>query len=585
MDLDDEFGEFLDDPEEGFEETPVVSATGGDSQEGIGVVVARDRLSIGLDPRDTSITSYVTCDNRGEVRLGKYLVIDYPDGEQLLARIATLEYVQEYTVDDATEIHARRNMGEDVDEVDYKFLASLEPIAVLYEREGLRRRVPDRIPKPNAAVRLARDKRLVKTGLKIPGEGVFLGHLSVGGELVRTYSPPYTVDYRLINSDERGDPLIFRHVLISGGTGSGKSFLAKNVLRQFLSPNNRYRVEEDGEIVQRRPSMIIFDPQDEYSQLCEDNPGVPEDVRARWDEEDVAYGGYEDTLTFAADVDGRRYNPRARASVVDFSIPFELVRWNKWLIAGGGINDLQYNALDILLKRYFRNAEDPTYRDFIRFIRQPELKEEYEETGRIAGATYDALKRRVDVGYFRRVFDQPAPPITEMIPRLVRPGGVSVVPTSHLNSSRAEELVVLAVSSLLVDNKLGTDVKPEIKHTPILMVMDEAHKYLANAESEQGRRVIGKFAEAAKQGRKERLGLVLITQDPQDIADPVFKQVNTKLVLNLGDERAIKKLSIPSYLAKRVPYQERGEMIVYSPDNSEPVELAGLRYCVVKHGR
>ena len=33
-------------------------------------------------------------------------------------------------------------------------------------------------------------------------------------------------------------------------------------------------------------------------------------------------------------------------------------------------------------------------------------------------------------------------------------------------------------------------------------------------------------------GRKEALGLFLITQDPQDIDDTVIKQINTKLILN-----------------------------------------------------
>lgn len=576
MDIEKEFGEFL----EGFEENPAPLR-----QEGIGVVVANKQLCIGLDPRDTRIIAYITCENRSEVRLGKYLIIDYPDGEQLLSRITSLEYAQQYLVDDATEIYARRTMGQEADENDYKFLASLEPIAVLYDREGLRRRMPDRIPVPNAVVKPAQDKNVVKTGLKIPRDGVFLGHLSVGGELVRTYSDPPTVDYRLINSDRWQDPLVFRHMLISGGTGSGKSFLSKNVLRQFLSTDVRYRIEENGEIVQRRPCLIVFDPQDEYSQLYEDNPGIPEDKRGRWDDEGIEYGGYEDTVTFAARVEGTRYNPRAHASVVEFSIPFELVRTNKWLIAGWDMNEAQFNALDILLDRYFREADPPRYKDFLKYIDNPALKEEYENNGRIPGATYDAMKRRVRLKDFRRVFDQPAPSILDLIPRLVRPGGVSVIPSSHLNSSRAEEIIVLAISSLLVDNKLGTNVVSEIKHTPIILAMDEAHRFLARAETEQGRRVIGKFAEAAKQGRKERLGLVLITQDPHDIAEAVFKQVNTKLVLNLGDEGAIRSLNIPSYLTKRVPYLERGQLVVYSPDNSEPVELVGLHFCVVRHGR
>jgi DNA helicase HerA-like ATPase len=77
----------------------------------------------------------------------------------------------------------------------------------------------------------------------------------------------------------------------------------------------------------------------------------------------------------------------------------------------------------------------------------------------------------------------------------------------------------------------------------------------------------------------------LITQDPQDIAEPVFKQINTKVVLNLGDEDAISAVNIPPSLERKVPYMEKGQMVVYAPDNSEPVELVGLSTCLTRHGR
>jgi DNA helicase HerA-like ATPase len=55
-------------------------------------------------------------------------------------------------------------------------------------------------------------------------------------------------------------------------------------------------------------------------------------------------------------------------------------------------------------------------------------------------------------------------------------------------------------------------------------------------------------------------------------------------VLNLGDEDAISAVNIPAHLEDKVPYMETGQMVVYSPDNSEPVELVGLPTCVTRHG-
>ncbi len=558
---------------------------------GIGTLSAAEGLRIGEEEDETHLQAYVTADNREEVRVGKYLLVPYPDGEKLFARVAALEYRQEYRVDDATEIHSKRAMRrDDIEETDYKLMADLEPVAILYEDgEGpdgeLKRRMTDRVPKPKSVVREASDKTEIKTGLKMPEEGVFLGHLSVGGEKVRTAAEPPTIDYRLKDDYADGDPLVFRHTLVAGGTGSGKTHGAKNVLRQFLADERRYEMEDGAE---RRAAVVQFDPQDEYAQMHDDNPDVTREDERAWEAENVAHGGHDDTVAFVPKVGDTTYAAdHHRAEQVEFTIPFSMVRSRPWLVAGASLNDNQYNALTMLIKRFFDQFGDAgTYREFVDYIDDPALREELDESGRVHEATYDAVKRRVIGSAFTDVFDRDARPITDQIKSFVKPGQLTVVPTYHVNDSRATEVVVLALASLLVDEKLSNSPRYDrVKETPLVVGMDEAHNFLTDADSVQARKVIGKFTEAAKQGRKERLGLFLITQDPQDIHEAVFKQINTTVVLNLGDEDAIKSVNIPSKLEGKVPYMEKGQMVVYSPDNSEPVEIIGLSKCVTKHGR
>ncbi|UPW00982.1 ATP-binding protein [Halorussus gelatinilyticus] len=558
---------------------------------GIGTLSAAEGLRIGEDEDETHVQAYVTADNREDVRVGKYLLVPYPDGEKLFARVAALEYRQEYRVDDATEIHSKRAMRrDDIEETDYKLMADLEPVAVLYEDgEGpdveLKRRMTDRVPKPKSVVREASDKPEIKTGLKMPEDGVFLGHLSVGGEKVRTAAEPPTIDYRLKDDYADGDPLVFRHTLVAGGTGSGKTHGAKNVLRQFLADERRYEMEDGAE---RRAAVVQFDPQDEYAQMHDDNPDVTREDERKWEAENVAHGGHDDTVAFVPKVGNSSYAAdHHRAEQVEFTIPFSMVRDRPWLVAGASLNDNQYNALTLLIRRFFDQFGDAgTYREFVDYIDDPALREELDESGRVHEATYDAVKRRVIGSAFADVFDQDARPITDQIRSFVKPGQLTVVPTYHVNDSRATEVVVLALASLLVDEKLSNAPRYDrVKETPLVVGMDEAHNFLTDADSVQARKVIGKFTEAAKQGRKERLGLFLITQDPQDIHEAVFKQINTTVVLNLGDEDAIKSVNIPSKLEGKVPYMEKGQMVVYSPDNSEPVEIIGLSKCVTKHGR
>jgi len=566
-----------------FESTPVEPS--GDDV-GIGALCVSQGLRIAEDGDDTTLQAYITRGNRSSIRIGSYLLAPYPDGETLFCRITGLEYAQQYHADDATEIHARRAMRSDgIDESDYKFVATLEPVAVLYDDDGeLKRRMTDRVPKPQTVIRQADDTEAIKTGLKMPEDGVFLGHLSVGGEKVRTAASPPTIDYRLKDDYEAGDPLVFRHTLIAGGTGSGKTHGAKNILRQYLADERTYPMA-DGRTVQ--PAVVQFDPQDEYAQMHDDNPDLDSDFARRLEREGIAYGGHDETTAFVPKVGSASYAAgHHRAKQVEFTIPFSMVHDNPWLVAGSGLNDNQYGALVSVLLPRFRNqyGEDGTYEEFTTFLDDPALREELDESGRVHEATFDAVRRRV-LG-FGHVFDQDARPITELVHEFVRPGGLTVVPTYHINDTRATETIVLAVSSLLIDQKLSNDpTYDRIKETPLVLGMDEAHNFLTDADSVQAGKVINKFTEAAKQGRKERLGLFLITQDPQDIHDAVFKQINTTIVLNLGDEDAIKSVNIPSNLESKVPYMEKGQMVVYSPDNSEPVELIGLPTCLTRHGR
>jgi DNA helicase HerA-like ATPase len=570
--------------EESFERYPAEPAG---TDDGLGTLSVSQGLRVSEDGDETALRAFVTTGNRESVRLGSYLLVPYPDGESLFCRITALEYAQEFQSDDATEIHARRQMRrEGFEERDYKFMAELDPVAVVYEEGGdLKRRMTDRVPKPGALVREAADEEKIKTGLKIPGDGVFLGHLSVGGEKVRTGATPPTIDYRVKDNYGDGDPLVFRHTLVAGGTGSGKTHASKNVLRQYLDADRTYPMDDGRDV---SPAVVQFDPQDEYAQMHDDNPEMDDAFARKLDREGVVHGGHDDTVALVPVEEGVSYDgENHRAEQVRFTIPFSIVDEYDmpWLVAGSGLNDNQYPALLTLLRRFFRDfGSSGTYQEFLTFLDDPGLKEELDESGRVHEATFDAVKRRVR-GIPSGIFDQDARPITELDHELVRPGGLTVVPTYHLSTSRAKEMFVLALSSLLVDDKLSNSpTSQRIKETPLVLGMDEAHNFLSEADTVQARKVVQKFTEAAKQGRKERLGLFLITQDPQDVADPVFKQVNTKVVLNLGDEDAISSVNIPTNLAEKVPYMEKGQMVVYSPDNSEPVELIGLSKCVTRHG-
>jgi len=188
-------------PFETFEEyDPGISRTAPALVEAFGIVTTGIE-PLEITPSGATITGYISSARRSEIRLGTYVVVPYEDGEKLFARVGKLQYRQEFAVDDATEIHSRRMLNSranPVNEADYKFLACLDPLCILYRKKAegsLTRRMADRIPRPNTPLLPVTDRLEVQTGLNIPEKGIFLGHLSVGGELVKTHSEPETVAY------------------------------------------------------------------------------------------------------------------------------------------------------------------------------------------------------------------------------------------------------------------------------------------------------------------------------------------------------------------------------------------------------
>lgn len=544
-----------------------------------------------ITPTGAVITGYIKSARRNEIRLGTYVFVPYEDGEKLFAKVGKLQYRQEFVTDDATEIHSMRTLSalaNPINEADYKFLACLDPLCILYLKTGgiLSRRMVDRIPRPNTPILPVTDRFEVQIGLNIPEEGIFLGHLSVGGELLKTHSEPETVAYYLRNDYSMGDPLIFRHMLICGSTGTGKTFLSKNILRQFMDENNRYKLRNssDQSINSPNPCLIIMDPQDEYSQLFENNEKLTEEDKFRFESEKIAYGGVKHTKTFVAKVLGQKYpGDKSRAQQSEFTIPFSFVKENHWLIAAAEMTELQYIGLGVLLEDFFKSRVHGTYLDFINHISNEGTRSNYIDNGKIHESSYDGIVRKVKSSSFSKVFDQDSLPITDILGKIFKPGQISVFPTEYISDTRIRDLIVLTIMSLIVDNKLNTTGEKAIKETPIILALDEAHRYLSKAKGEHSRLIISRFADAARQGRKEGLGLFLITQDPQDIDDTVFKQINTKLILNLNNDAAITSLKVPKEYERRIPYLKKGQMIVHSPDNSDIVEIIGLSNCVVRH--
>jgi len=126
------------------------------------------------------------------------------------------------------------------------------------------------------------------------------------------------------------------------------------------------------------------------------------------------------------------------------------------------------------------------------------------------------------------------------------PGGgkpISIIDVSGVPSD-ITSTVVAVLSRLVFDFAIwGRDEKTR----PILLVCEEAHRYVPNEKNADGSSVGRILGRIAKEGRKYGISLGLITQRPSDLAEGVLSQCGTIISMRLNNDRdqAFVKAAMP----------------------------------------
>jgi DNA helicase HerA-like ATPase len=589
------------DPQTTVPERSVPSSTSTSAVDELGHILASEEIHVSR--RDNHITAFIRTEAREKIRLGDYVQIPYPDaGTELFAVTDGLRYEPYTDLDDKSDAHNQISSHAELDESEYVQLAELEPLAILKHvgTDDIESGIVNRIPKPNASTTLARDEDCLRTGLNIPHTGIFTGWLSVGGEAMTVAGDnfPYYLYNPGIDPDsgeiEDGEPAVFRHTLVAGSTGKGKTHFTKNILRQFVS-NKRYPVRhhDTGERQQRRLNLVIFDPENEYWEMREDNRVVANDdaIQRTLRKHGITHGGVDDLEVFIPQIQGT--NAPSTMQSRELTIPFELVRGRPEMLMPYQPTPVTRGAIEDCISAYFscfegggyaaRGVPRPTYTDFLSFLtEQSDEHSRLRKENDIGGGTWSAVNRRVDRGTFRAVFDHGTDRLPDISSDVFREGQVTVIPTSHLNGGK-DSLTVLSILSYIIENKIHDyQVDSAVRDTPLLVAVDEAHNYFGNPETLREEYILDQARSAAKQGRKYKLGLFLITQNPDDIDDNVIKQINTNIFLGLKQDVVDDVASIPGEFKAALPNFQKGQAVIKAPD-VEAVEVVGLPYCLTKH--
>jgi len=118
--------------------------------------------------------------------------------------------------------------------------------------------------------------------------------------------------------------------------------------------------------------------------------------------------------------------------------------------------------------------------------------------------------------------------------------------------------------------RLRCEANPEEKinnNVPLLLVYEEAHKYVPNSDLVKYRASKQSIERIAKEGRKYGVSLLLASQRPSEISETIFSQCNNFLALRLtnpNDQNYVKRL-LPDTLGNlidKMPSLKAGECLL-----------------------
>lgn len=152
---------------------------------------------------------------------------------------------------------------------------------------------------------------------------------------------------------------------------------------------------------------------------------------------------------------------------------------------------------------------------------------------------------------------------------------ISIIDVSAMPSD-ITSTVVSVLARLVFDYAIWARNEPQ---RPILLVCEEAHRYIPSSKTGGGQAVRKILERIAKEGRKYGVSLGLITQRPSDLAEGVLSQCGTIIAMRLNNDRdqAFVKAAMPEGargFLDSIPALRNRECIICGEGVAVPIRVA-----------
>jgi len=309
--------------------------------------------------------------------------------------------------------------------------------------------------------------------------------------------------------------LLGKHTAILGSTGAGKSGTVAAVLHSILDRGN------DANPSNWHPQIVVLDPHNEYG------TAFPSHVRLCTDENSLVLPYWLLNLqeTIGLLIGKTEFVATSQANIVKTAL----------------LSARRDAAKTASVKAEEINVDSPvpyTIERFIYHVRNstdmPPQASKQDSWNSILNKI-EVLKNDSRLAFMMKEWDGTADPLPNIVKQFIgdsdpiRIVDLSGVPNEVAGAASS------AIARTLFSVKLW-QMREEREKNPVLLVCEEAHRYVPNRGEAQYEAAQDAIRRLAKEGRKYGIGLMLVSQRPSEVEATVLSQCNSWIVLRITND-------------------------------------------------
>lgn len=309
--------------------------------------------------------------------------------------------------------------------------------------------------------------------------------------------------------------LLGKHTAILGSTGAGKSGTVAALLHAILDRGS------DAEYQNWHPQIVVLDPHNEYG------AAFPDHVRLCTDENSLSLPFWllnlQETVNLL--IGKTEFVATSQANIVKTAL---------LLARRDAAPTVNLNAAEI-------NVDSPVPYKLDRFVyhvehstNKPPQASKQESWNSILHKV-EVLKNDSRLAFMMQEWNGDADPLPEILKQFlgnsdpIRIVDLSGVPNEVAGAASS------AIARTLFSVKLW-QTREERESNPVLLVCEEAHRYVPNRGEAQYEAAQDAIRRLAKEGRKYGIGLMLVSQRPSEVEATVLSQCNSWIVLRITND-------------------------------------------------